>query len=409
MSDTSRNITPLGDVRVARYLDLDVVADVEGADAPPFTRAEYEDRLTRIRASLAQRGADAVLVFRPSSVDYLCGYHSAETAPQPLLVTADDLYLYVLDLEIGRALASSNVTNVLYCDYSTMHRALESVAGHVAAVLPSGATVALENSATGTPPMMTTMLVGAGLTPVDGDALVERCRLVLSEAEIGYVEQAAAVTQRGVEAAVAAARQGGTDAQVGAAITQALIEQANSRSAWGPVVATGSRGGIAHSTWRNGPLLGEVTFTEFAGTHFRYHAPVMRTLGHGEPSDKIRRLEGLAQTALGEVLAGAKPGVTVSDVARSAIAAMGPLHDDEVFHFMFGYPIGLAHPPHWMDGAPFFISTANHGQFEAGMTFHMPGSMRSFGRAGVGLSQTFTVEHGGTRVLTHGAAEIIPL
>jgi Xaa-Pro dipeptidase len=35
--------------------------------------------------------------------------------------------------------------------------------------------------------------------------------------------------------------------------------------------------------------------------------------------------------------------------------------------------------------------------------------MRSFGRAGVGLSQTFTVEHGGTRVLTHGAAEIIPL
>jgi hypothetical protein len=47
-------------------------------------------------------------------------------------------------------------------------------------------------------------------------------------------------------------------------------------------------------------------------------------------------LEQLTQTALGEVLANAKPGVTVSDVAQQAIRARGPLHDDEVFHFMFG-------------------------------------------------------------------------
>jgi hypothetical protein len=34
--------------------------------------------------------------------------------------------------------------------------------------------------------------------------------------------------------------------------------------------------------------------------------------------------------------------------------------------------------------------------------------MRSFGHAGVGLSQTVTIEPGGTPELTHGAAEIIP-
>ncbi|WP_245607036.1 M24 family metallopeptidase [Pseudonocardia spinosispora] len=404
-----RNIAPLGNVRVARCLDPEIMAVVERADPPPFAETEYDGRLARVRGLLAERGADAILVFRPSSVDYLSGYHSAETAPQPLLVTGDARYLYVLDLEIGRALASSTVEDILYCDYSTMHRALESVTGHVASVLSAGAVVALENSSTGTPPMVTAMLQDAGLSVVDGEALVERCRLVLSEAEIGYVEKAATVTQLGVDAAVAAARDGGTDAQIGAAITYALIAGANSKSAWGPVVATGERGGIAHSTWRNGPLLADVTFIEFAGTHYRYHAPVMRTLGHGELSPKARRLESLAQTALATVLENAAPGVTVSDVAEAAIREIGPLRDDEVFHHMFGYPIGLAHPPHWMDGAPFYISTSNHEPFETGMTFHMPGSMRSFGRRGVGLSQTFTLVEGGTRVLTHGAAEIIPL
>jgi hypothetical protein len=36
-----------------------------------------------------------------------CDYHTAETAPQPLLVTMDDTNPYVLDPEVGRALASS--------------------------------------------------------------------------------------------------------------------------------------------------------------------------------------------------------------------------------------------------------------------------------------------------------------
>jgi Xaa-Pro dipeptidase len=60
-----------------------------------------------------------------------------------------------------------------------------------------------------------------------------------------------------------------------------------------------------------------------------------------------------------------------------------------------------------MDGAPFYITPDNHEPLEAGMVFHIPASFRSFGRTGVGLSQTFVVEHNATRVLTHGAADLI--
>ncbi|WP_031464684.1 M24 family metallopeptidase [Sciscionella sediminilitoris] len=403
------NITGLGEVRPARCLEPDALARVGEAEPRAFTEAEYAGRIARIRAGLTELGADAILVFRPSSVDYLSGYFSAETAPQPLLVTADALYLYVLDLEIGRAVASSVGADILYCDYSTMHRALEAICGHVARVLPQTRRLAIDTSAPNTPPIALEALRTAGVSIVDADNLVERQRLVLSPAELDHVRAAAEITQRGVDAAVAAAREPGVlDNEVGAAISEALLREADSKSAWGPVVATGARGGIAHSTWRGTPLE-EVTFIEFAGTHRRYHAPVMRTLCRGEPPEKARRLEALAGTAVAAVLDAARPGVPCSRVAEHALRELGPLRDDEVFHHMFGYPIGIAHPPHWMDGAPFYLTTANEQPLQAGMVFHIPASFRSFGVMGVGLSQTFTVTENGACALTHGSPELIPI
>lgn len=404
---TEPTITPLDGAAPPAWLSPERVAAVRAAEPRSFPDQEYADRIARVRGLLAEHDATAVLVFKPASIEYLCGYHSAETAPQPLLVTEAGQFLYVLDLELARALASSHSENVLYSSYATMDRVLELVAHHVASVLPKRARLLLETSQPTTPPKIVGLLRDAGVTVDDGNFLVERARLVLSPAEIACVEGAAVVTQRGVEAAVAAAGDAdATDSSVAAAIAGALFREADSRSAWGPVVATGARGGIAHSSWIGIPLADDVTFLEFAGTHHRYHAPVMRTLAREPVPASARRLEGLAQAALGAVLETAEPGVPCSEVARAALDAIGPLRDDEVSHFMFGYPVGLAHPPHWMDGAPFYLTTANQEPLQAGMTFHMPGSFRSFGNRGVGLSHTFTVEDTGARVLTHGTPEI---
>jgi Xaa-Pro aminopeptidase len=120
-----------------------------------------------------------------------------------------------------------------------------------------------------------------------------------------------------------------------------------------------------------------------------------------------RRLADLAMTTVAAVLGSVRAGVPASQVAAHAAAALGPLPDDVVFHHLFGYPVGLAHPPHWMDSAPFYLSADNHEPLRPGMVFHVPASFRCLGRAGVGLSQTFVVEQDGARVLTYGAADLI--
>ena len=405
------DVTRLGSAPAPGWLTERSAERVTAAEGPAFEAGEYAARLRRLREDMSRLAMDAMLVFRPSSVEYLCGFHTAETAPQPLLVTPSDTHLYIPDLEVGRALASSLAGNLHYCGYADALRGLELFLEHAAGLLPPGARVGVETGHPSTPPRALDLLRAHGLEPADPDHLVERARLVLSAAELRRMEEAADVTGRGVEAGVEAARTAGvTDSSVAAAIAAALYETADSPSAWGPVVVSGRRSGIPHSSWRGDPLTGGPTFMEFAGTRARYHAPVMRTVVREGPlSAEDRRLADLARTAVAAVLETAAEGVTAAHVATSAEKALGRLPDDVMFHHLFGYPVGLAHKPHWMDGAPFYLTPDNHEPLVSGMAFHIPGSFRSFGHAGIGLSQTFVVEPHGTRVLTHGPADVIEI
>lgn len=392
------------------WLTRENLASVDLAEALPFSEEEYAGRMAEVRRRMAERKVHAAVVFRPSSVEYLCGYHTAETIPQPLLVTDSDSVLYVPDFEVGRAAASSCLRKVRHFSYASAHHALASIALHIVGTVPARARIAAESGGPSTPPAMIDLLRTEGLEVIDGRHLVEGVRLVLSPAELRHVERAAVATQAGVDAAIEAATEpGATDSSVAAAIAAALFADANSASAWGPTVATGARAGIPHSTWTGVPLSEDATFLEFSGAHHRYHAPVMRTICRRPPSAVIRRLEQLSKTAVAAVLDTVRAGIPCSDVARAALAALGPLPEDVIFHHLFGYPVGLAHPPHWMDGAPFSITLDNPEPLREGMVFHLPGSFRVLGEAGVGLSHTFVVSKTGARVLTHGTAELIEL
>lgn len=390
------------------WLDSDAAHAVQHAEGLAFEEAEYEARLARVRDRMQDAEIDALMLFRPSSIEYLCGFHTAETASQPLLVTESETFLYVPDLEVGRALASSRVDTILYCGYSEALAGLQQFIEHAAQRVCAGARVGIDLGHTSTPPQVLRLWARRGVEIVDSGHLVERVRLVLSPAEIRCLEEAALVTEAGVSAAVVAATDPqATDSSVAGAVAATLYERADSMSAWGPLVVTGRRSGIPHSNWDGSALARGPTFVEFSGTSHRYHAPVMRTLVRGARETTDARLVDLARTTVGAVLESARPGVLGSEVAARAAEALGPLPEDVMFHRLFGYPVGLAHKPHWMDGAPFYLAERNHEPLQEGMAFHVPAAFRAFGRQCVGLSHTFIVERRGSRVITHGLADLI--
>ncbi len=138
------DVTRLGNAPSPGWLTEQNAASIRATEGPAFDEAEYAARLRELRGRMARLPLDAMLVFRPSSVEYLCGFHTAETAPQPLLVTGSETHLYLPDLEVGRALASSVAGSLHYCGYADALRGLELFIRHAATVLPQGARVGVE-------------------------------------------------------------------------------------------------------------------------------------------------------------------------------------------------------------------------------------------------------------------------
>jgi len=405
----SAQLVRLGSTPAPPWVTQETVQALSLREGQPFERDEYTRRKERVFEDLERLGADAIVVFRSSSVEYLCGYHTIETVPQPLILAPSLLQLLVPDPEIGRALVSSNVEEILFC--SQFDDALRLLAEHLELVLGAEARVAIEPLDPTMPHAFVAMLLDRSLRVVHADFLVERIRLVLSEAEISCMERAGEITGRGVAAAVEAlASPDATDSAVAGAARAAMAQEANSGAPLGVIVATGWRGGVVHSNWNHTPVgPGTTTFMEMSGAHHRYCAPQMRTVAHGPLSKRNRRLAQLSHLMLEVVLEEARAGADCSEVATRALEHLGPLEDWIAFHFTFGYPVGLAHSPTWMDGAPFFITQDNPRPLESGMAFHVPASFRAFGESGVGLSHTILVTEKGGRVLTPGPAEVIQL
>jgi Xaa-Pro aminopeptidase len=394
-----------------RAVDVDSLRLREGL---PFPLAEYRRRQDAVRADFLGRGAAALIVFRPSSVEYLCGYHTSTVTETPLVLTTDSVLLVLPTAELGRAVVAA-CPDVI--DYADPH--LDRVALAIREVcrdLGQDARVCVEFDDGHTPARAIDLIAAAGATPMDGQFAVERQRLLLSAAEVERMRAAASITARGVRAAVgAASRTGATDSTIAAAIIAALAAPSDCLVKPEVVVSTGWRGGITHSSWVNQPVARDTTtFLEFTGAAHHYVAPVMRTLVHGTPTREINVLDTLARAALDETLALLRPGVCAGDIARRVTRTLRTLRPELVWHHTYGYPVGMAHGQTWVDTVPFHLLSLRAdctAELRPGMAFHLPMSFRWFGRAAVGHSETVLITETGAEVLTTSAGEprLIPV
>jgi len=247
----------------------------------------------------------------------------------------------------------------------------------------------------------------AGATIEDSWPIVEAVRRVKSAAEIAYIRKAAAMSDAAVEAGLAAVHEGGTDGDVGAAIAETLLRLGSETPCQGPIIAAGWRSGAPHSSLgRQTIRRGDAVFLEVTGEWRRSCAPLMRTAIVGEPTAEQARAAEIGKAALATVIATARPGVLASDVARAAGEVIAPALSDLVFHGNFGYPVGLGFPPTWTESLGFQLRPDNHAPLAAGMTFHLPVSLRRFGEWGICQSQTILITDEGAEPLTKTSSDV---
>ena len=364
---------------------------------PAFPAEEYRTRLVAARAASAEAGMDALLVSNPASVLYLSGYQTFSVlAGETLIVPSEgDPVLMVPSPELGTALLHTWLESA--CGFDPERSAGANLAERLRECGIGAATIGVEKDASGLTPScldeLRQMLPDARFE--DATQLLVTLKAAKSERELACHHRAAPMTDAGMAAAMEAAVEGGSDNAVAAAAAQALLNAGSEYMCVAPIVTTGARSGILHSSHKRRELRrGDSVCVEIGACYQRYTTPLMRTASIGPPTPGVQRLADACLRALDCVLEALRPGLTGHEVAEAGWKGIVAAGEDLVFHGCFGYGVGAGFPPTWADRTG-LIMRGQHTRIQTGMVFHHPVALRRLGEHGVMFSETSVVTETG--------------
>lgn len=361
--------------------------------ALPFTHAEYQQRLAKVRQAMSRQGLDQLLVTDPSNMGWLTGYDGwSFYVHQGVIVSLTDDPLW-----FGRRQDSHGALRTCWMDASRVtyypealvqnpeHHPMAYVAMDImpAFGLEKGRLgVEMDNYYFSAKAYTSLLAHLPDATLSDATGLVNWCRALKSEQEIAYMRVAGRIVERMHHAIVEMIEPGIPKNQLVAEIYRTAIEgwQDTEGHHFGgdypaivPLLPTGADAAAPHLTWDDAPLkANEGTFFEIAGCYRRYHAPLSRTVFLGTPTERFKRGEAALQEGIERGLAAASPGNRCGDIARALDDVMLK-HGIDRGGARCGYPIGISYPPDWGERTMSLRAT-DDTLLQPGMTFHfMPG------------------------------------
>ena len=189
---------------------------------------------------------------------------------------------------------------------------------------------------------------------VDATALVPALRVTKSEAEIGYVRRAAALSDDADRAAVDLLAPGADEGAILAAQHAAVFRGGGEEPGNAFIIGSGADALLCRSKAGRRRLDADDQVTlEFAGAFRHYHAAIMRTHVVGRPRPLHRAYHAAAHEALLACEAELRPGRTAGDVFAAHARALDARGLGAHRLNACGYSLGATFAPSWMD-APMF-------------------------------------------------------
>jgi Xaa-Pro aminopeptidase len=334
-----------------------------------FPRAEYLERIRRLRKRMAKNRIDLMYVTVPDHVAYLHGfvaswYKSNGPMRYPQLygtaihVDSDDFIHFDNPTELPVLEKTSVSTDNRFFPSRDGAPNIAFVMNELKAKGWLGGTVGMEHWGYVPNRAISTMLEGAflaeGCRVIDASAIVRRIRRVKSPAEIAYIKKAVAIADIGHATVVALARPGMTELEVYGETLRAMMKAGGESPALVHSFTSGPiRQGrpVAHGHAMMGRKViraGEFLKIDIAGVYFRYHGNVQRGYVMGDPPtalvERVRKAAGAFDVFAKEV----KAGMTVRQVnavMRRYYEGVGLWTEPG---WGLGYELGLSLPPDWM-------------------------------------------------------------
>jgi len=364
-------------------------------DDMTFPSDEYERRIGDLRHRMQQRLLDAVVITDPENLMYLTDYQTTGYSFFQALVVPVDSEPFM----ITRQMEESNVLERTWVEitrpYPDTGDAIQQLVTTLKEFGLDTKNVGYERNSYFFPAyhqdrIHTSFRSGQLM---DCFGIVEQGRLRKSPYEIDVMRRAARAAEAGMRAGLAAAQVGATENDVAAEISRGMFTAGGEYPAVMPYVTSGPRTMIGHATWEGRELRsGDAVFLEVGGCYRRYHAAMMRTVLLHEMTPAMEHAQERMKTALHELKAVLRPGITVSDADSIVRTIISDNHVGAELVTRAGYSIGIAFPPSWDEGYILSLMPGGNTVLEEGMTFHViPWMWGVEGTRTVGISDTVRI------------------
>lgn len=328
--------------------------------APAFSKTEYDQRLARIRAAMAERNLDLMVIGDPANINWLTGYDAwSFYTPQMMLVDMHDGPFWMGRLmDAGAANFTTYLTDEQIVPYPEPlvqrfdTHPMDFLADWMMSKGHDKAHIGFESDVYYLSPRAIGALQ-AGLpnaTWHDADLLVNWVRLVKSKAEIAMMRQAGKLAEIAMQTAWDGARPGVRQCDLMADVVAAQIkgtpEFGGDMPAIHPLILAGEAASTAHPMWTDAPLEADQTIAfELGGCRKRYNVGLARTVHLGTPNEALKTTANAVEEGMAAVMDALKAGVMAGDVHlawQNVLDRYGLEKKSRI-----GYSIGTAYAPDW--------------------------------------------------------------
>ena len=231
----------------------------------------------------------------------------------------------------------------------------------------------------------------------------EKLRAVKDKEEIGWIAEAAKITDEVFALFAGEIRPGMTEIEAAARIDYLLMTGAGDLSAFRTIVAGGKRGALPHAHPSHRRLeMGDLVTLDFGAMWNGYCADMTRTVVIGEASERQRELYDAVLEANQRGIEAVRPGVPGADIDKVARDVLGQKGLSAYFGHGLGHGVGVeVHElPNLSPRGRESVVAGNVVTVEPGV--YIPG----FG--GVRIEDLVVVEGEGCRVLSRSPKERNP-
>ena len=373
-----------------------------------FPKRELDARVRALQRVLAERDLDLYLTSGAENIFYLCGQQTPGYYMfQCLAVPARGRpFLILRALEAYNARANTYLGRIV--GYADDANPADAVADVLVRGGWKGKRIAVDRNAWFLTVNLYERLKRRLGRTLDASGLVEPLRRVKSELELAAIRRAAKANDAGIAAGLGATRAGCTENDIVAATLHAMMAAGSEYLGMEPYVTSGPRSGLPHSTWRRRRIRkGDVVILETAGCYQRYHAALFRTVAVGKVPTRARSMYAVCQEALAAGLEHMKPGNTCAQVHTAVQRVIDAHGQTEGFRKRTGYSIGIAFSPDWGEGNILSLYRGVEVALEPGMVFHVPITLREYGKFTVAVSETVVITQRGHRTSSRISRDLV--